>query len=998
MKKKGALALSQIIILVVGIVAFSYAVGGGIGIVSGETIYEECDLGTIVTVDVYGKNVKWKRISEGLNKWECVVNCEDYPIKKSTTLCGFYPFLQTNPGKATPEGKCIGDFQCGTTVGEDKDKACNERCYNKYNVAGRCTSRRCDDDETIFRMCSDTQFCCCDARTTRPQAPASLLVPTGISDVISALKDVGIIDTEGGAPAIKTSDLMDNRGYGDSYEDCMRIFGVEVLCANRHKNAADTTLTEEDLAKLRAHYGGEASECFKKRGAGSKLCENLFGVKEDGTIKDKDVAAAAAAAAPGITFGDKADVWSTLKKLEEPPKLNGEDILQIKKTDEGIFVKTAKGESKLEPEDIDKLKEGGILNLDGTINQDKIKTPPVEMVKHFGFIEVPKGSFEDGILGGATWGVAVWGAIQTLGKLGILDKALTEAASWALGIGVGLGKAVGTWIGGAEGTGWGIGIGIGVSIALFLAMYRRENIEVISFSCQPWDAKTGGDDCEECNKQGTLPCSEYQCRSLGQACELVNKGTDEEQCVWVNRGDVEFPIIEAWEDALINTDDYKYDPDKALSPPERGVIIEYIGEGADEENCVPAFTPLGFGVKLDEPGKCKIDILRKESFDDMNFYFSGGLSKYEHSYTMSLPGSSALGSENITIENDGEYELYVRCQDANGNSNTANFVFKFCVEKGPDTTPPLIVETDPLNNMPFGYNKSEIKTWVSINEPAECRWSHSDQSYDSMENDSVHQMDCSLTVFEMNAQGLYTCETTLTGLKDRVENRFYFRCKDQPQGVEESKRNVNTESYKFSLIGTQPLVIDWVKPENGSIIKDSTESVKVTLEAKTSFGYKEGEATCEFGDPSDRIADDKFSPPWAYKHSYDLWLEGSSTGISYEYFIRCCDLGNNCDTETLNFEVETDLDEPIVVRAYHEDTYLKLITDEPAICVYDTKFVDYPCDYSFDDGTPMTTIDEVNHYTDWNTGATFYIICQDDYGKQPSPNECSKIIRPFEFY
>ncbi len=363
----------------------------------------------------------------------------------------------------------------------------------------------------------------------------------------------------------------------------------------------------------------------------------------------------------------------------------------------------------------------------------------------------------------------------------------------------------------------------------------------------------------------------------------------------------------------------------------------------------------------------------------MNFFFSGGLSRYEHSYTMSLPGTAALEAEGIEVENEGDYGLYVRCQDANGNSNTANFVFKFCIDEGPDTTPPLIVGTTPLNNMPFAYNKTDasIYTEVYVNEPAKCRWSHSDQSYDSMEEDK--DMTCDTIASEMNAQMIYTCETTLTGLKDRVENKFYFRCKDNSD-------NVNRESYKFSLIGTQPLVIDWVKPEG--IIKDSTESVKVTLEAKTSAGYKEGEASCYYSDTGNTDDYVMFLNTNSYQHSQDLWLAEDT----YEYFIRCVDLGGNSDIETVIFEVESDGDEPIVVRAYHEDDYLKLVTNEPARCVYDTKYVDHHCDYSFDDGTPMTTLEDVNHYTDWNTQTTFYIQCQDEYGNQPAYGECSKII------
>lgn len=617
----------------------------------------------------------------------------------------------------------------------------------------------------------------------------------------------------------------------------------------------------------------------------------------------------------------------------------------------------------------------------------------------------------DAIWAGFTQAGKVYAGVKGLGMILGLDESLVDAASLALGAGAFVKEFFTTRLKSEEGRiykwfekskfrtklGWSpeqfsLRAGAAVAVIIFLIRYKQKNQEIISFECLVWDAPTGGAKCEDCNKQGILPCSEYQCRSLGQSCELLNKGTDEEKCEWINKNDVDYPTIEPWEDALL--DPYKYvTQNTGISPPDRGVKVEH---KTSTTGCVEAFTPLSFGVTLNEPAKCKIDYIRKESFDDMDFYFGGSsLHRYNHTQIMSLPGSAALEAEGIEIENDGNYSLYVRCQDANGNSNPANFVFKFCVEKGPDTTPPLIVGTTPLNGRPIKYNETEFAIEVYVNEPADCKWSHTDEDYNNMKEN----MSCSEKMIEMNAQMLYTCTTTLTGLKSRQENEFYFRCKDQPTGINESDRNVNIESYEFTLIGTQPLIIDYVKPENGSLIKDSTEVIKVTLEAKTSAGYKEGEALCEFGEISDGIVDDQFTPFWTHQHSYDLWLEGSSTGISYEYFIRCCDLGNNCDNETVNFEVETDLAAPVVVRAYHEDKYLKLVTNEPARCVYDVKSEYHLCDYDFEHGISMTPVgeDDVNHYTDWDTKITFYIKCRDEYGTQPESG-CSIIVRPFESY
>ncbi|MCK5613750.1 hypothetical protein KAR91_68430, partial [Candidatus Pacearchaeota archaeon] len=349
------------------------------------------------------------------------------------------------------------------------------------------------------------------------------------------------------------------------------------------------------------------------------------------------------------------------------------------------------------------------------------------------------------------------------------------------------------------------------------------------------------------------------------------------------------------------------------------------------------------------------------------------------------------------LENDGEFELYIRCMDANGNGdpanrvdggegveNTASFVFQFCVDQGPDLKAPIIITTDILNNMPiaFGTNKTDLKLYA--NEPSTCRWSRTDQRYEDMEE----EMSCTSNVLEMNARMLYECQTTLTGLKDRQENNFYFRCEDHPE-VSVNDRARNQESYPFTLIGTQPLIIDSVGP-NGTI-KDSTETVKVTLTAKTSAGYDEGLASCEYYTEEEK---DKEHTGFIItniangEHEQDLYLLPGN----YEYFIRCIDLGGNSDTETISFTVESDGVAPLIARAYKEENYLKLVTSEDAGCVYGIT----DCNYLFDDAIKMTVVDGKSHFTDWDTRTNFYIKCADEFGNQPAPDECSIIVRASE--
>ena len=601
------------------------------------------------------------------------------------------------------------------------------------------------------------------------------------------------------------------------------------------------------------------------------------------------------------------------------------------------------------------------------------------------------------IVKNAAFALGVYGAVKMVGSFLDLEGKQLDVVSAAVASGFFLGKTsynlfsekgnlglgkVGDFLG----TKWGgFAIGAGVAVAVILLTYKDSKEIKTQYNCEPWDAPTGGKECEKCN-EGDLPCTEYQCRSLGQACELINKGTGEEKCVWVNERDVEPPVINAWEDALLN-EDWTYSPDDAVSPPERGVYIEYNG------GCIPAFTPFNFGIISDEPSKCKIDTTRKETFEEMNLYFGGSSTlKYNHTQTMSFPGPDSLESENITLQNNGNFELYVRCQDANGNpsgeSPSSSFVFKYCVDEGPDTTPPLIVDTSFETGNPIAYDQSELNLEIYLNEPAECKWSHDkDMSFGEMNEKFV----CSSSIFEMNAQMLYKCSTTLTGLEDEQENKFFFRCKDKPLAI--SDRNENSEGYEFIVIGTQPMVINSAEP-NETTVKGGGDTIKVTLEIETSAGYDEGNSTCyysescykEKGSKTDYTAFYYKEGISSYYHEQDLWIaEGN-----YECLIKCVDLGGNSDEVEIIYDVETDTLAPEITRIYHEDNNLKIVTNEEAECVYSTD----DCNFLFEDGYEFKSLDDKTHFVLWNSEKKYYIKCKDEYSNQPYPDSCSIIVRP----
>jgi hypothetical protein len=607
-----------------------------------------------------------------------------------------------------------------------------------------------------------------------------------------------------------------------------------------------------------------------------------------------------------------------------------------------------------------------------------------------GLFSSAAGRGYDALIQGFGWAAVAGGVAMLIGGFIFAEG---SSGSMALTAGVAAGAFTygslntltqdgGAWAGKLS-SGWNIGIGLAVGALIFYLMYEDEKQEIITFSCYSWEAPTGGKYCDQCDNQLEIlgiPCSEYQCKSLGQACGLLNADTDEAVCEWIHPHDVEYAIIEMNKNVL--SMNHIYTPDNTISPPDRGVNIL---NQDNSQGKIKAYYPLSFGIstydsKTGEPEatQCKVDYERKNTYDEMSFYLGGSSTyKYNHTQVMSLPGPSATKASNLTIMPEGKYDLYIRCKDANGNYNPATFVVKFEVEDGPDLTAPEIVSTSILNNAPISYNQTSVELKVYVNEPANCRWSRLDQAYQDM----TEQMTCANQIMNMNTQMVYECGTTLTGLESGKNNDFYFRCEDMAE-----QKNTMQQSRKFTLIGTRPIVITSLAPEFDSVVKKASDPVEVELKVETAAGYNNGGSICYYSLTGEQTDETQFFETNSHTHSQKIYLP---TG-EYTYYFRCVDLGGNAVSNQTTFRVESDNSAPIVTRIYHEQSYLKIITDEEGECVYDT--VD--CTYNFEDGFSMTSTNELEHYIDWDTEIEYFIKCKDKNGREPNPNECSVIVRP----
>ncbi|MEK6918971.1 MAG: hypothetical protein AABW73_02935 [Nanoarchaeota archaeon] len=603
------------------------------------------------------------------------------------------------------------------------------------------------------------------------------------------------------------------------------------------------------------------------------------------------------------------------------------------------------------------------------------------------------------ILSGFQTALFIVGGIQLLGGLFGLDSALTSSLSVSAFAGIMGYEAANTLLVGGDALfpntiGGGIlgstGIGVAIGVIVFLATYSSTSEEKVTFECNLWQPPKGGEACEKCNVDGkNFPCNEYRCRSLGAACELLNKGTGEEKCTWINARDVESPTITPNYQNL--SSGYQYS-NVHIRPPGLGMEIKNLNNTNNEDGCIEAFFPITFGVTTNEPTSCKVDYNHTANFDDMGYYLGGSSTfKYNHTQTLSLPRPASNSSDTADpgIKNDGNYNLLIRCSDPNGNYNEDEFAIKFCVNKGPDTTPARIEATSLINEMPISFGTDKLNMTVYTNEPADCKWSNEDKDYNVMEN----TLTCSQSVTEFNTNMLYACKGQLTGIKDREENKFYFRCKDQP-GRADNERNINQESYEFKVFGTQQLNIVRQGP-NGTIM-GSSSIVPVDLQVETANGYRDGEATCYYSTTNQEKDYVKFFDTGSFIHRQRQNLKAGT----YDYYFKCVDLGGNADYNKTRIRVEIDEKAPIIIRAKHDSGEssvcgnsgcLQITTNEDSTCTYSTT----TCNYEITNGIKMSDDNTRVHFVEWNTNYNYYIKCSDRSGNQPATTSCSMTVKAY---
>ena len=489
----------------------------------------------------------------------------------------------------------------------------------------------------------------------------------------------------------------------------------------------------------------------------------------------------------------------------------------------------------------------------------------------------------------------------------------------------------------------------------------------IYFTCLPWEPPDGGEKCNECNKLD-VPCTEYRCESLGQLCQLINKGTGNELCV-ARASDENPPVIQPFETAI--SEGYEYHNVNANG-------FEVVN--ATDQGCIEPFTPVDIGIKVSPFARCRYGVDPQQTYQEMSDLFGpkGNYVIPAHLMKLFFVSPEAFKNAYNLTENQirdlGQIDYYVKCKTASGKINPTPYNIKSCVRPGPDLTAPLISPFSiPLTSSYIQYDVDEVDLTLYVNEPSECRYSLEDKNFDDMEN----QVTCETDPSRYALYGL-PCNVTLTGLRE--DTTFYFRCRDLSENG-----NTMTESFVFEFISsTSELSIDEVLPAEGSLITSAVEPVSARLSLSTSGGANNGEATCSWEGNS--IFGDNFiyeNENGSNIHEYSLTrLSRGRWNINF----MCEDLAGNTAERSTYFDVRIDSSGPRITRIYFDNGELRIVTNENAECRQD-----FIRNFVFEDASLMSSGDDRNHFATWEPFRTYYVQCKDDFG-----NKGGKVnVRPY---
>ena len=506
--------------------------------------------------------------------------------------------------------------------------------------------------------------------------------------------------------------------------------------------------------------------------------------------------------------------------------------------------------------------------------------------------------------------------------------------------------------------------------------------------CEPWIPPSGGDNCEKCtddpryaneNYENPVVCSEYRCKSLGLACQLVNEGTLEQDCIANNPNDVTPPVITPWNEIInlqTNSKGEQYQVDVLAS-----------GKGYAITPEIDPLTLFTFGIRTSEPARCRWDNINTGTFEEMTNEFEEGVAYVkEHNFTWGFDAGE-------------NHELYVRCVDYYNNGKDAPpYLIQFNVAKIPDFKAPFIFDyalpEGVVTSYSNGNGEGAIKAGVNetalvlyMDEPVEtCRWSTESVPFAQMSTNNSFFCGCysstsSACTGTSPAEGAELCEYfdengalltnqfecigTINGIKQDQQNAYYISCVDVKKEYG-GGCNIGQPPKLFTIESTGKLNIVSAEPENGTYYYPD-----FVLRAVTSGGAENGKAFCSYDDGSYGYIE--FFETGGTVHTQHQ----NRTAGDYLYTITCEDaVGNEAQTQ-MDIAIDVDSSNPLIDNIYSQGGVLHVITSEAATCEYSTE------DPYFDIGDGFEMVGKmVKQHSLMFVDEVYYIKCYDIFGNE----------------
>ena len=447
--------------------------------------------------------------------------------------------------------------------------------------------------------------------------------------------------------------------------------------------------------------------------------------------------------------------------------------------------------------------------------------------------------------------------------------------------------------------------------------------KTINIECKPWKAPLGGANCEKCTDDPFKECTEYRCRGLGAGCELINEGTTSVKCVDGNPNDLKAPKLEP------------------IDFGKQKLTVKKVRLGYKIVEDIEPYKQFTVGVITDEFALCRYDLKVGIKYEDMGHDLSDSSFKKEHNLSLSLVGNK-------------EFKYYVRCTDNKDNTNDADYEIRFKTKPGQDRTAPKILSTTLKNNANIANNIDKVLLGVEITEPGYCRFDVRDNSYDKMTNQGICTDEPSSIPMH------YNCNLAIDKLKIG-NNNFYIRCSD-------IKGNNNTQSSPFTLVRSNPLVINKIEPKKNDLIYVND----ITLNVNTIGGSENGKSICRYS--LEDLAYEQMTEFKVTDSNNHLQSQTDLRRGTYNYYVKCRDSSGNEAKENTNFKIILDKKGNEIVYTYKDSSTLYVVLNVAANCEYkDKDFVFGTGNKMGEDTTVHTAPLEFNQY---------YVKCRDDQGNE----------------